>query len=762
MIKTLEKKFILLLFILCYSAHAQKVGLVLSGGGASGLAHIGVIKSLEENNVPIDYITGTSMGALIGCLYAIGYSPQQMEKFVKSDEFKSWAYGNIEDKYVYYFKKKEDNASWIVFKLALDSSLETTLPTNLISPVPIDFAIMEKTAGAIAAANYNFDSLFVPFRCLAADIDKKKPVVLKQGDLGEAVRASLSYPFYLKPIMIDGKLLFDGGIYNNFPSDVMLNDFYPDIIIGSNVTNNAPPPQEDNLISQLKTMLLNKTNYKIECENGIIIEPSADVGLFDFSSPQSLIDSGYVAAQRKMSQIKEFIPRTITPEELNKKRALFLKKERPIEFKNIYIEGLNKQQSNYARKLLIPKQEIVPIEQLKSRYFRLAEDDKIKDIFPKARYNNQSGYYDLNLNIKKEKNLFLQVGGDFSNRPISEGFIGAQYNHLGNSAISIMGNTYFGKLYNSAQLAMRFDFPFKLLFYVEPSFTLNRMDFFNSSDAPLILDTKPPYLIQEDQHGEIIIGVPTGKKSKITVSAGFADLTDQYYQTTKFSEKDTADKTTFNSFTSCLSYEVNSLNRKQYASEGIYTAIKLRYVNGEEYDQPGSTSLVRTPFQKDHQWFQLKAVHDDYFFTSRIYKAGVYFEGVLSDQDFFNNYTASVLNAPAFQPIPEGKTLFQESYRAYNYVAGGLKNIISFGKNIDLRLEGYLFQPYQQIVQLPDLSAGYTPPFSQRYIIATAALVGHTPLGPISFSVNYYDHEQTKYTFLFHFGYILFNKSAFD
>jgi NTE family protein len=158
MIKTLVKAFTILLLIFSNSAQAQKVGLVLSGGGASGLAHIGVIKALEENNIPIDYITGTSMGALIGSLYAMGYSPQQIEKLVKSDEFKSWAYGNIENKYVYYFKKKEDNSSWGTFKLSLDSTLtlETALPTHLIQPLPLDFAMMEKTAGAIAIANYNF------------------------------------------------------------------------------------------------------------------------------------------------------------------------------------------------------------------------------------------------------------------------------------------------------------------------------------------------------------------------------------------------------------------------------------------------------------------------------------------------------------------------------------------------------------------------------------------------------------------------------
>jgi len=133
----------------------EKVGVVLSGGGASGLAHIGVLKALEENQIPIDYICGTSMGALIGSMYCMGYSPDEIQKTILSEEFNSWANGVIEPQFVYFFKKKDDNASWITFKISPDTALSTSLPTNFISPLPIDFALMERTAGASASAGYN-------------------------------------------------------------------------------------------------------------------------------------------------------------------------------------------------------------------------------------------------------------------------------------------------------------------------------------------------------------------------------------------------------------------------------------------------------------------------------------------------------------------------------------------------------------------------------------------------------------------------------
>ena len=87
---------------------SQKVGLVLSGGGASGVSHIGVLKALEENNIPIDYITGTSMGALVGGLYAAGYSPQEIEEVFLSDQFKQWAEGHLDEKYIFYLREKDE------------------------------------------------------------------------------------------------------------------------------------------------------------------------------------------------------------------------------------------------------------------------------------------------------------------------------------------------------------------------------------------------------------------------------------------------------------------------------------------------------------------------------------------------------------------------------------------------------------------------------------------------------------------------------
>lgn len=266
----------------------------------------------------------------------------------------------------------------------------------MISPVQLDFALMENTAAAAAAANYNFDSLFIPFRCLASDISAKKSIVFKSGDLGEAVRASMSYPFYLKPVRINETLLYDGGLYNNFPANIMYQDFFPDFIIGSNVASEFQNPEEDDLISQIRAMLTSKSDFNPLCENGIIIEPNANwVGLFEFENGQRIIDSGYVASARKIEEIKLNIKRRTNAEQLAKARSAFIAKQPKIVFDSISIQGkgLKKRQISYISRLLTQNEKLIPLEQIKPFYFRLAADDKIKSVFPKSFYNKNGVFH---------------------------------------------------------------------------------------------------------------------------------------------------------------------------------------------------------------------------------------------------------------------------------------------------------------------------------------------------------------------------------
>ncbi|MCB0770488.1 MAG: patatin-like phospholipase family protein, partial [Flavobacteriales bacterium] len=326
-----------LLTMALLSAQGQRVGLVLSGGGALGMTHIGVMKALEENGIPIDYITGSSMGALVGAMYASGWSPHEIDSLFSTEQFRIMADGGIEPKFTYYFNQGSPDASLITLKLDLDTALQTSLPTNIRNPALIDYAQMVSYGPVSALAGYDMDSLFVPYRCVASDITDQRSVIFSKGDLAQAVRASMSYPFYFKPIRLDGHLMMDGGLYNNFPSDVMYDDFLPDFIIGSNVAYNSPPPSEDDLLSQLRAMMQERTSYTIQCENGVIIEPRTTTTLFDFSDPSVAIADGYAAAMARMPEILEQVGRRVVPEDVAERRRAFIARQPRMVFGDVRV-----------------------------------------------------------------------------------------------------------------------------------------------------------------------------------------------------------------------------------------------------------------------------------------------------------------------------------------------------------------------------------------------------------------------------------------
>ena len=187
------KGFVLLLCLLSVPqlTRSQKVAVILSGGASKGGAHIGVLRALEEQHIPISFIAGTSVGAIIGGLYASGYTPDEIEKLISSEEFQRNASGLMYDEYVYYYRKEESNAGWISLDINPKKKITSSIPGSLKSPFMIDFRFMEIFAPPNAAAEGDFNKLFIPFRCVVADIDSSSAVIIKKGDLPSAIRASM-------------------------------------------------------------------------------------------------------------------------------------------------------------------------------------------------------------------------------------------------------------------------------------------------------------------------------------------------------------------------------------------------------------------------------------------------------------------------------------------------------------------------------------------------------------------------------------------
>lgn len=752
----------LLLFLIASNGISQKVGLVLSGGGATGFAHIGVLKALEENDIPIDFITGTSAGALIGGLYVSGYSPEQIEQFVLSESFEVIASGDLEEDFINYIEKPEEDASLFTLRLAKDSIFQKALATNVLNPTFLDLKMMHILGMNRPIAHENYDSLFVPFRCIASDIVTKRSILFKSGSLNQSVRASMTYPFFINPIAIDGILMFDGGLYNNFPAQDLYQEFDPDYIIGSNVSYNEPPPIEDDLMSQVRNMFSSHSNYSLPCESGLIIEPDmSSIGTFEFDKIKEAIDIGYETTITKIDSIKQYVTRTVTKEDRELRRKEYHAKKPELKISKIESEGVKQDQADFIESKLqkVKKNEILDYDKLKKRYLSLYQSEHIRSIFPTLEFLDDSTQQ-LHLSVKKEKPLKVAFGGHYSSRPVNTGFLSLTYSDFQLTPVSVYANAYFGKFYGSVKAGLKFYLPTPTTSYIEPMFVMNRWDYFRSF-ATFFEDVKPSYIVQNEVFWAIQYNVATSSKSKLTFDFSNGKTEDDYYQIEDFTNSDTADFTKFLYYSPGLKFSMNSLNRKQFASAGHDFNVEARFVHGVETTEPGSTSNNQTPTNTTKNWGFLKLHYTNYFMRKGVYRLGIMTEAVYSIQPYFQNFRASILSAHNFAPIPDANLAFYDDFRSNKYFGGGLMNIFSIKDFVDIRLEAYIFQPIIRIKDVNGLAEDGAF-FEDRFGIGSVSVVYHSPIGPLRATLSYIGSESiiNPLTFQASFGYVLFNRKG--
>ena len=335
----------------------QSVGLVLSGGGSKGIAHIGVIQALEDNDIPIDYVTGTSMGAIVGALYCMGYTPDEMLDLILSKDFSYWSTGQIDPSLTYYFNREP--VSPVMLHIPIKTGKEkTNVPASLISPLPMNFGFLDIFAPYTAACHSDFDRLMVPFRCVASDVAAHRMQVLSGGSLGDAVRASMSFPIVFQPTRIGDDLLYDGGIYDNFPVDVMRRDFAPSIMFG--VTVNTPDSADAySLMDQLDNLVIQRVDYNLPPEEGIKLHIDLrEFGLLDFPKARQIYRIGYDHAMAMMDSLNTRITAR-TPRRVRElRRAVFRSQVPYTRFGSVEVTGGTERQNEYIRYLFSPRQRL--------------------------------------------------------------------------------------------------------------------------------------------------------------------------------------------------------------------------------------------------------------------------------------------------------------------------------------------------------------------------------------------------------------------
>jgi NTE family protein len=292
-------------------APRQEIGLVLSGGGARGGAHIGVLKALEELRVPVHYVAGTSIGAVVGGFYVSGMSVADLEQLVESLEWEA-AFLNVTPRQLKSFRRKRDDDSFLVNQKPGLNDGEFELPTGLVQGQVIDMIISRETLRASQVQN--FDQLAIPFRAVAGDIVTGEAVVLGSGSLARAIRASMSIPAALSPIEIDGRLLVDGGIAKNLPVDVA-REMGADVVIAVDISTGLLTRETLRSVLDVTTQLTNLltrdgtlAGRQQLTPDDVLVLPqfSADMGSADFARMRETIQSGYDAVMQRRAEFERF------------------------------------------------------------------------------------------------------------------------------------------------------------------------------------------------------------------------------------------------------------------------------------------------------------------------------------------------------------------------------------------------------------------------------------------------------------------------
>ncbi|WP_439883187.1 patatin-like phospholipase family protein [Pontibacter sp. MBLB2868] len=760
--------YLLTLLLLYCNTHAaaQKVAVVLSGGGAKGIAHIGVLKALEDNNIPIDYIIGTSMGGVVGGLYAAGYSPSEIEYLFNTDEFQDWARGRMEEKYTYNFAEPDPTPSLLNLNLSLDSTLQMHLNSNLVNGASLNFAYAQLLAQPAAKAKYDFDKLMIPFRSLASDIYTQQQVILKNGQLSDAVRATMTVPLVFRPIRINRRLLYDGGLYNNFPVNVAKSEFKPDIIIGVNVSskiyNEYPYGHDDfDLPQTLLYAMMSNSDSSAMGPHDIYVQPEiGNSTSLDFNDVKHLYEAGYKAVEGKIDEIRKQIDRQVTPEQIAAKREQFRSDFTSLSFKDITITGLTEYQSTYVRKFFQKEGDEYTVQEIKRGYFRLAAAANFRNLYPTIVYNPVKRSYNFIIDLKHEEALKVSVGGVLASRPIDNIYAGFEYGLLRRKLYTFGANFNTGRFYQAVRARIRMDVPARFPFYIEPSFTYNNWSYLSTKGFLLDRD-KLPFIEQSDRNYEVSMGLTNTYKGKLVLSGSFIQTIDRYSNRLDILSSDTLDRTNFNAIKPAVVFKRGHLNRKQYASAGRLITASLSYFNGRETLHPGSTSTFNQVSRTEHEWFRLKATFENYVGTGK-HRLGYLVEGVASNQPFFQNFRSSLTAASAFTPLPDSKTLFLDNFRSHQYLAAGIKYIYLQGQRMEARAETYVFQPYRPILQDEEQQPYYGKALGGTAFIGSASLVYHSLLGPVAVSLNYYDDQAKQWGLLFHIGYLIYQGRALD
>lgn len=404
----------------------KRVGVVLSGGGAKGFAHVGVLKVLEEIGIPIDYIAGTSMGAVVGGLYALGYTTDMIDSLIQVQDWSHLMSDNVYRENIP--ASRRNNQSRYVVSLPYDfpfgdNTGGVTLPAGVYTGQNIYTLFLNSTIGY--HHNISFDNLPIPFGCISADVRTGDEIVMREGNLAEAIRASMAIPGMFTPVEKDSMLLIDGGVVNNYPVD-LVRSMGADIVIGVIFPlDKEELEQSRGTISEITQQIWNfigqnKLNTNI-LDTDILITPDVHpYGMLDFqkSAIDTIVVRGMTAAMKYRDELIDLKESLIIENDADyppKVSNHYLRLDTLI-INNIFVEGITPRERGYLKRW-------IDIDD--RRVARSELDNVISKIYGSGMFNSVhyrlegENPFDLILTVDVKKTNRLNLGIHFDSNDMA-------------------------------------------------------------------------------------------------------------------------------------------------------------------------------------------------------------------------------------------------------------------------------------------------------------------------------------------------------
>ncbi len=803
MLRSFRSFLTLFLLQIAINGAAQSVGVVMSGGGAKGLYHIGVLEALEENGIPIDYVAGTSMGSIVAGLYAAGYSPAQMREIVTSGEIEGWLSGKIDSSYGAYYRQYRTVPSLFSLRLdtkkltpideeltnirnngvenstqgaknatnlsAIPSRASLYLPSSLISSTQVDLTLSHLFAAASESVKGDFSKLMVPFLCVASDMRNHQAVVLTKGNLGESIRASMAIPIAFKPVKRDTTLLYDGGIYDNFPWQPLMENHSPDIMIGSICTGgNTELTERSGLIDQIFAITTQKSDYTMP-DGNITIQRDVPVGMLEFSNSDWVIDMGYEDTMEQMEQIKSAITQRHDADYYDARREAFLVNVKPLIFESYEVNGLTAEQNLYVHDFLHTSarrrnvlQREMPFEELQENLYRILSSGDFSTEYPTIKYNEYSERYKLNIELATKPQMKLSVGGLLTSTAFNQLALSFNYQQVKRVAQSYYADLYLGTLSSSAMIGGRTDFYIKSPLFIDYYFSYANINRTYSNLGNITDVTNSASAQTRDNYFSLAGGFPISRRSLFTLRANVG-WNNYYYDTPESAEVLDAsqslmyDRTRLSYTAAKGEYQRNTLDRLTYPSSGSRLEISAMALVGREVNYEEEYSRVTISNDISHHWWGARIKYDKYFTPpcDSWFSLGVNIDAVYTTMRQFGNPTASMLILPSYQPVSHSQMIFMPDFSADKYVGAGIVPIVNIAPNMLLRTGFYAM--YRNAYTIYGLDAGVISRERMHYV-AEAALAYNTQLGALSLSLIKYDINNWNNLYLtFGFGIPIFS-----